>query len=210
MQIPEIFQVHRKWWVLGAAAAVLVVVLLFALIGGGRDDPVATTSTVDSPLPLTSTTAPNVSSSTTSTRPVEPVDRNPLTGAPLEGPSELQVIAVKVGNSPVERPQMGLAEADLVFETVLEGGLTRFIALYFEGEPDSVGPVRSIRPVDAPVLAPFQPFFVFSGGQDFVYRLVTAAGINLTDEHPFNATCNQLIDTRRGFAVMRTGLKRNI
>jgi hypothetical protein len=184
MQIPQTFRIHRKWWALGAAA-VAVVALVLVLIGGGREDPGPTTTLATGLESSTSTsqTIPGASStSMPSDGPVEPVDRNPLTGAPLEDPSELQVIAVKVGNSPGERPQMGLAEAGLVFETVLEGGLTRFLALYFEGEPDTVGPVRSIRPVDAAVLAPFQPFFVFSGGQDFVYRLVTAAGINLTDE----------------------------
>ena len=184
MQLPETFRIHRKWWALGAVA-VTVVAVVVVLIGGGGEDSGSTTTLVAGPESSTSTTStlPGASSTTTNPDgPAEPVDRNPLTGETLDGPSESQVIAVKVGNSPAERPQMGLAEADLVFETVLEGGLTRFLALYFDGEPDSVGPVRSIRPVDAAVLAPFQPFFVFSGGQDFVYRLVTAAGINLTDE----------------------------
>lgn len=182
MHIPETFQKHRKWWALGSA--VLVVGVLVVAFTGGVDDSASTTLTTDDGSSTsTSPTIPDASStSTTANGPIKSVDRNPLTGEPLDGPGQLQVIAVKVGNSPAERPQMGLAEADLVFETVVEGGLTRFIALYYAGEPESVKPVRSIRPVDASVLAPFQPFFVFSGGQDFVYRLVTAAGINLTDE----------------------------
>jgi hypothetical protein len=181
MQLPETFQVHRTWWALGAAVLV-VVLLVVALTGGDADDSASTTSTVETTSTSTSPTTSDASPTTTSAGPVEPVDRNPLTGAPLDEPTGLQVIAVKVGNSPAERPQVGLAEADLVFETVLEGGLTRFLALYFDGEPESVGPVRSIRPVDADLLAPFQPLFAFSGGRDFVYRLVTAAGVNVTDE----------------------------
>lgn len=109
---------------------------------------------------------------------------SPVGGGTTTNPEAVggRVIAVKVGNSPGEQPQVGLQEADIVYETPLEAGLTRFIALYRKGAPVTVGPVRSIRPVDAALIAPFHPLFVFSGGQDFVRREVEATGARILDE----------------------------
>lgn len=56
------------------------------------------------------------------------------------------ITAVMVENSPESRPQSGLKDAGVVFEAVAEGGITRFVALYQEAQPDLIGPVRSIRP----------------------------------------------------------------
>ncbi len=184
MRFRETFRKHRQWWALGVSL-VLLAGLLVVAIGDGDDEPADTTLTSGTIIPGDSrpvSTTPASTATTASGLRAAPLERNPLTGAPLEMPGQMQVIAVNVGNSPAERPQRGLGEADLIFETVLEGGLTRFTALYFTGAPQVVGPVRSIRPVDAAVLTPFQPLFAFSGGQDFVFRLVAAAGINSTDE----------------------------
>ncbi|MDO4871891.1 MAG: DUF3048 domain-containing protein [bacterium] len=55
------------------------------------------------------------------------------------------VIGVMIENSPNARPQSGLAEAEVVFEAIAEGGITRFLALYQQNHPDLIGPVRSLR-----------------------------------------------------------------
>ena len=57
-------------------------------------------------------------------------------------------MAVKIDNAPLARPQLGLAYADLVYEQLAEGNLTRFLAFFLEGEPERVGPVRSARLTD--------------------------------------------------------------
>jgi len=54
-------------------------------------------------------------------------------------------IAVVVENHPDARPQSGLADADLVYETLAEGGITRFLAVYQANEAKNIGPVRSAR-----------------------------------------------------------------
>jgi hypothetical protein len=169
------------WKPLSVAAAVALIVLIAVIVTWGGDDG---SSPAASDLPTSTTTIPGDGGdqSPEATAPPEPVSRNPLTGAPLDTPSDQQVIAVRVGNGDAEHPQAGLGEAGLIYETLLEGGETRFIALYFGEEPNSVGPVRSIRPVDAAIVAPFAPLFAFSGGQDFVYRLVQAAGVAVIDE----------------------------
>lgn len=80
----------------------------------------------------------------------------PLTGQPAPGgkaPARAAV-AVKVDNAPVVRPQTGLVEADVVFEEPVEGGLTRFVAVYQCQAAARIEPVRSARLVDPDLLAP--------------------------------------------------------
>ena len=89
----------------------------------------------------------------------------------------VQPIAVKVDNAAGAWPQFGLSSAEVIFEVPVEGGLTRFTALYFNARPTVVGPVRSVRPVDADLLAAFRPVLASTGGQDFVRREIQAAGI---------------------------------
>ncbi|MDR1387321.1 MAG: DUF3048 domain-containing protein [Propionibacteriaceae bacterium] len=88
----------------------------------------------------------------------------PLTG--LTGPGESRpAVAVKVENSTEARPQIGLESADLVYEQMVEGGITRYIAVYHSQLPSQVVPVRSLRPMDGPILAPLHSVLAFSGGQ---------------------------------------------
>ncbi|WP_097026636.1 DUF3048 domain-containing protein [Clostridium peptidivorans] len=53
---------------------------------------------------------------------------------------------VIVENSKDARPQSGLVDADIVYETMAEGGIPRFIALFHKNSPEKIGPVRSARP----------------------------------------------------------------
>lgn len=56
------------------------------------------------------------------------------------------ITAVMIENTPYARPQSGLSQAGVVFEALTEGGITRFMALFQDQQPTSVGPVRSARP----------------------------------------------------------------
>lgn len=71
----------------------------------------------------------------------------PLTGLPVSRDvANRRPVAVMIDNiSPDARPQSGLAEASLVFETLAEGGITRFMAVYLEHDAPMIGPVRSTR-----------------------------------------------------------------
>ena len=88
-----------------------------------------------------------------------------LTGLP--GPDDAQIqpiVVVKIENDPFVRPQTGLERADMVFEELVEGGMTRFAAVYQSDIPEEVGPVRSVRHVDVAIAEPMADAFVFSGG----------------------------------------------
>ncbi|MGY1703529.1 DUF3048 domain-containing protein [Geodermatophilus sp. SYSU D00697] len=96
----------------------------------------------------------------------------PLTGVPADAVADRPALAVKIENSVDARPQTGLDAADVVWEQVVEGGITRFVAVYHSALPPEVGPVRSIRPMDAAIAAPLGGLLAFSGG---VQTYVTAA-----------------------------------
>ena len=98
-----------------------------------------------------------------------PIPKTPpiwsLTGLP--GPDDAQIqpiVVVKIENDPIVRPQTGLDRADLIFEELVEGGMTRFAVVYQSDLPDEVGPVRSVRHVDVAIAEPMADAFVFSGG----------------------------------------------
>jgi hypothetical protein len=87
-------------------------------------------------------------------------------------------IAVKIENSPDARPQAGLDRADLVYEVEAEGGITRFMAVFQCQDVKRIGPVRSARPVDIPLLKQFQdPLFAYAGASSAVQKMVTAVDI---------------------------------
>lgn len=70
----------------------------------------------------------------------------PLTGLPSEQEAKSRPFMVMVENSPIARPQTGLDQADIVYEILAEGEITRFVAVFQSHAAKAIGPVRSIRP----------------------------------------------------------------
>jgi hypothetical protein len=112
------------------------------------------------------TSWPRADSERVITAPSTPA-RWPLTG--LEAPSRdalaARIVAVKIENSPAARPQSGLDQADVVYETLTEGGATRFLALFQSQAPPVVGPVRSARSSDLWVVEQYRAVFAHVGGE---------------------------------------------
>jgi hypothetical protein len=110
-----------------------------------------------------------------------PPDPCPLTGvAPRKGKEvpDRPLLAVKIENSPDARPQAGLEHADVVYEEPVEGGLTRFIALYHCADAKRLGPVRSARVTDPDVLAQFgRPLFGYAGAANAVKAVLAKADL---------------------------------
>ena len=165
----------------GGAIAVLVVAVLgaaFALSGGDDAKPTAvkrtTTTTVapttTKPAPVTTTTEP----------PTGPVA--PLTGLRVADPGLVNraALAVKVDNldAPGETavPQSGLSNADIVFEEIVEGNITRLVGIFHSHPAGRVGPVRSARTTDLQILPQFgRPLLAWSGGNAGVTAAVHAS-----------------------------------
>lgn len=95
----------------------------------------------------------------------------PLTGVEAAGGVDVNrpALAVKIDNAPPARPQAGLDAADIVYEEISEGGLTRFLAVFHCNESGEVGPVRSARTADPDILQEFgTALFGYSGANSQV------------------------------------------
>lgn len=105
-------------------------------------------------------------------------DVNPLTGLRVDDPTVLQrrPLAVKISNGPaIVRPQAGIADADLVFEHITEGRITRFTAVYWTHTPPRVGSIRSARLIDLEIAVMYKALFAFAGASEGVRSKVFAS-----------------------------------
>lgn len=165
---------------------VLLAVLAWLLLA--IPDPVA------GPLVAGPVTLAHAATTTSSTAKDAPTAVCPLTGTPAPDgvvPNH-PAVAVKVENSPQGRPQYGLNNADLVYEEPVEGGITRFIAVFQCEQEARIEPVRSARLVDALILPQLgRPVFGFAGGIDPSVDAVDSSGaitVNyITDPAPYTA-----------------------
>ena len=141
---------------IGAAAVIVVGAASLALLLGrdGDDEaatPPSTTEASAGVLPLLGTTGPV---------------------------PERAALAVKIDGTERGRPQSGLSEADVVFEEMVEGGLTRLLAVYQSQSPDTVGPVRSARSTDLSILDELgRPLFAWSGANPTFAAAVRSADV---------------------------------
>jgi Protein of unknown function (DUF3048) N-terminal domain/Protein of unknown function (DUF3048) C-terminal domain len=92
-------------------------------------------------------------------------------------------VAVKVENNPAAYPLSGLDHAEVVYEELVEGGLTRFMALYGCTDAAKVGPVRSTRVVDPAIMTPATKILAGAGGNAIVRKVLTKHHIVLIDEN---------------------------
>lgn len=105
------------------------------------------------------------SKKTVYTPPKPTTEASRMTGVQVDpSVNKRAVTAVMIENSPESRPQSGLKDADIVFEAVAEGGITRFVALFHDSQPDYIGPIRSVRPYYLDWFMPFDAAIAHVGG----------------------------------------------
>ena len=151
----------------------ITVLALTALVlsGCAKPNPVVTTKPKPKPTPI-----------------VIEYQTAPLTGityvkgSPETASLNLPPVSCKIDNAAAARPQYNLNKTDMVFVEMVEGGLTRLVATWHSQPVDKVGPVRSIRPMDADIVAPFGGIFCFSGGLPQFVSMMRATGLYLADE----------------------------
>jgi len=97
------------------------------------------------------------------------------TAAPDADAIHRRPVVVKVANDPAARPQSGLAQADLVLEIPVEGGLTRYALVFQSEDPTSVGPVRSARQSDLNYLSTLRAILAHVGASESVTQMVRVA-----------------------------------
>ncbi len=75
-------------------------------------------------------------------------------------------VAVMINNHAEARPQSGLNSADIVYETLAESGITRYLGIFWSEAPAKVGPIRSARQYFLEWLSPYDPLFIYDGCAD--------------------------------------------
>ena len=148
------------------------------------------------------TSEPSASGTTSTTtpqqKPVSDQEREflaPFRGTPIDS-TELYSppLALKIDNAPTALPQQGLQDADIVFEELVEGGLTRFLAIFHSQIPASVGPIRSGRSTDIPLLMPFDGALFGWSGSNWAFRklldtvAITDVGLYRNPSHYWRQT----------------------
>ncbi len=115
-------------------------------------------------------------------KPVEPpkptTEASRLTGVQISPElNKRGVTAVMIENSVDARPQAGLKDAGVVFEAIAEGGITRFVALFQEAQPDYIGPVRSARPYYIDWMMGFDAAYAHAGGSGEALEMISSLGV---------------------------------
>ena len=175
--------------------AMLLVASLVAAAcgGGGGDDETTNTTLTTEATPTTSATAdadavdestetteaPTTSVVAETTEPVVADVLAPLTGLTIdEAIADRPALAAKIDNISLARPQAGINQADVVYEERVEGGLTRLLAVYQSQDAPVLGPIRSARSTDVPLLTPLrQPLFAWSGANAAFAQLIRSVAI---------------------------------
>ncbi|MEM9563706.1 MAG: DUF4214 domain-containing protein [Actinomycetota bacterium] len=105
-------------------------------------------------------------------------DTQPLTGVATRAAADRPALAVKIDNVDAARPQTAVDRADLVYEEMVEGNLTRLVAVFHSDLPDVVGPVRSVRTTDIHLLDQLNtPLLAASGANPGVLGVVAGADL---------------------------------
>ena len=147
--------------------------LAVVLVGGGIGAWLALKPKAAPPVPTTTTTsAPHYATA-------------PLTGLTDQSGLSLKrsALTIKIENTPDALPQWGVDQADVVYEEIVNGGITRLAAIFNSQAPAKVGPVRSVRPTDTSVVWPLGGIFAYSGGAAYaVQSISTVPRLKLIDE----------------------------
>lgn len=151
---PGWWQTHWRQWnnrqraiVIGLPVLIIIVVIGGAILAS-RAQPVGTADTVVHPDKPKPTTLPSLTNGVIVAADI--ANRHP--------------VAVMIENSQAARPQVGLTSADIVYEAVTEGGITRFMAIFSQNYPDKAGPVRSARSYFIDYLSEYDAFYAHAGG----------------------------------------------
>jgi len=160
--------------------------VLWVACGVGASTLLTVNARADTTTTTTSTSTTTTTSTTTlpTTTTLKPPSVAPLTGLPY--PERLlknrSALTIKIDNTPEAMPQFGIEDADVVYEEVVEGGITRLAAIFDSRLPSVVGPVRSVRRTDRELVFPIGGIFACSGGAQYALRSIATAPVKVYDE----------------------------
>ncbi|MEA4816365.1 MAG: DUF3048 domain-containing protein [Lachnospiraceae bacterium] len=107
---------------------------------------------------------------------------NPLTGLYIdEEIANRRPVAVVINNHHKALPQSGIAQADILYEVLAEGEITRLVAIFKDFDAEKIGPVRSARSYFTYFALDNGAIFIHHGGSPSGYESIKARGINNID-----------------------------
>ncbi|MFD2671875.1 DUF3048 domain-containing protein [Marinicrinis sediminis] len=178
---------RKQQWMKRTGSVMLVLSLLVSACGKGEPDSAAQETPNQNQMEVTE-------ENDVQQEPVEEPElvypyTAPLTGKGLDEELTTRPISIMVENSPAARPQSGLHQADLVYEVLAEGEITRFIATYQSEEAEIIGPVRSIRPYFVELADSLDSVIVHAGWSQEAMNEMVKRGVNHLDavygDHPY-------------------------
>jgi hypothetical protein len=169
-----------------ATVLVLVATVLLALPASlaaeeKRDD--KPTSTPSRTVAATPSTNPATATPTPAAAAAPPTDEPAVDPTPMPARPPVYPLAVMVDNFPSARPQTGLGSANIVYEALAEGGISRFLAIFTAPDPGLVGPVRSARHYYVYWAAEYNAPIVHILASDEGYAAIAHTGLPDLDEH---------------------------
>lgn len=107
-----------------------------------------------------------------------------LEGAPAasRAPALPGAVTVMIDNHPDAWPQAGIDQADVVYEAVAEGGITRLLAVFYSHAPEKIGPVRSARPYFVAIARGYDAPYAHAGGSEDAYASLRRLAVRDLDE----------------------------
>ncbi len=103
-------------------------------------------------------------------------------GSDMEQATKIRPVMVMVENQAKARPQTGLDEADLVYEILAEGEITRFVTIFQSKSPKVIGPVRSIRPYFIEIGDALDALIVHAGFSPEAIKMINSRKLPHFDE----------------------------
>ena len=116
--------------------------------------------------------------------PDDPEIYNPLTGVLThEDISRNRPVAIMLSNVPEALPMNGISQADIVFEVLVEGGLTRMLAIFQDfSRLETIGSIRSSRHYYVELVTAFDAIYLHAGGSPLSYTMIRNLGVDNADE----------------------------
>lgn len=102
----------------------------------------------------------------------------PLTGIGTNEDIEHRAIGVMIENSISARPQSGLYQADLVYEVLSEGTITRLLSFFHSEKPEVIGPVRSARDYYIRLNNGYKAIYVSAGGSPGAFAMINSGQVD--------------------------------
>ena len=107
---------------------------------------------------------------------------SPFSGRPTMKKSFQKAVMAVIENSSRARPQAALNDASIVYEYLVEGGITRFAALYWQDIPNKIGPIRSARPYLIETARSYDAILLHAGASPEGFKILQNEDVEHLDQ----------------------------